>query len=189
MRRPLSLFTMFTALLCVGTGVFSGCDEEKGILVPNNPPVVLLTAAPPDSGISGYDVEFQWEGRDSDGEVDHFIYAIDPPDLNGTEDSVWTRTDAYSGSFVFESSHFDTLYHWKYPQIAKNWHLFAVKAVDDMGAVSEPDYVAFNAANIAPRTQITTPPPEGSIDGYMGVPQHVGLGDVPLGERRPRRAS
>jgi hypothetical protein len=92
-----------------------------------------------------------------------------------SEDSVWTKTYAHSGSFVFEASEFDTLYHWSHPQIAKSWHVFVIKAVDDMGGISEPDYLAFNAANIAPRTRFRTPPPLGGVQQWMPYPQTVGL--------------
>ncbi len=175
MARRGVLCALFLAFLGVALGALVGCDEDKGRFLPNNPPSVQLTSTPPDSGTAGYGVEFYWEGWDSDGEIDHFIYAIDPPDMYGTEDSVWTRTDAYSGSFVFQATDFDTLYHWRKPQVAKGWHVFVIKAVDDKGGVSEPDYVAFNATTIAPRTQIKTPPPSGGIQSYVGAAQEVGL--------------
>lgn len=175
MKVALTFRLLLAAAASLLIGLSAGCDEDKGRLIPNKPPEVLLTAAPPDSGETGYDVEFYWEGRDADGEVDHFIYAVDPPDMFSAGDSVWIRTDAYSGSFAFRAVNFDTLYHWSDPQIAKSWHLFVIKAVDDMGAVSEPDYVAFNATTVAPRTRFTTPEPGGGIEDYMGSPQHVGL--------------
>jgi hypothetical protein len=175
MRRSGTLVMVCAALASTALGLFSGCDEDKGQFIPNDPPSVRLTAFPPDSGTSKYNVEFYWEGWDSDGEVDYFIYAIDPPDMYGSGDSVWTRIDAYHGSFVFEAADFDTLYNWRKPQIAKGWHVFVIKSVDDRGAISEPDYVAFNATTIAPRTQFTTPPPYGGIEQYMGAPQEVGL--------------
>jgi hypothetical protein len=168
---------VLAGLVSVTVGMFAGCDENKGkgLLIPNNPPSVRLTAFPPDSGTAGYDVAFFWEGWDSDGEVDHFIYAIDPPDMYGSEDSLWTRTDDYSGTFLFQAVEFDTLYSWREPQVAKSWHLFVIRAVDDMGALSEPDYLAFNAATIAPRAHFVTPPPIGAVHSYMGSPQEVGL--------------
>jgi hypothetical protein len=177
MSRSAALGVVLVALISVAVGMFTGCDENKGkgFLIPNNQPSVRLTAFPPDSGTAGYDVSFYWEGWDTDGEVDHFIYAIDPPDMYGSEDSVWTRTDDYSGSFLFQAVDFDTLYSWREPQVAKSWHVFVIRAVDDMGAISDPDYLAFNAATVAPRTQFTTPPPMGAVHSYMGSPQEVGL--------------
>ncbi len=175
MSRPATLVVLFAALVGTALGLFSGCNEDKGWPIPNDPPEVRLTAFPPDSGTSNYNVELYWEGWDYDGEIDYFIYAIDPPDMYGSEDSVWTRIDAYHGSFVFSATDFDTLYNWRKPQIAKGWHVFVIKSVDDMGAISDPDYVAFNATTIAPRTQFTTPPPYGGIQEYMGAPQEVGL--------------
>jgi len=175
MKRTAVLCTLSAVSISAALILFAGCEEDMGLLVPNNPPGVRLTATPADSATNEYDLEFFWEGWDSDGEVDYFIYAIDPPDMYGAEDSVWTRTDAYSGRFAFEASDFDTLYHWKNPQIAKGWHVFVIKSVDDMGAMSEPDYLAFNAATIAPRSRFETPPPIAGIEQYMGAPQGVGL--------------
>jgi len=175
MKRPASICVLYAVSISAALVLFAGCEEDMGLLIPNNPPNVRLTGAPPDSGTAGYDVEFYWEGWDSDGEVDYFIYAVDPPDMYGAEDSVWTRTDANCGSFVFEASQFDTLRHWSDPQVAESWHVFVIKAVDDMGAISEPDYAAFNATTIAPRTAFKTPPPVGGIQQYMGGPQPVGL--------------
>jgi hypothetical protein len=174
MKRSAALALSAAALAGMALGAFTGCDDDMGRLIPNNPPGARLTAHPPDSGTAGYEVEFRWDGWDSDGEVDYFLYAIDPPDMYGSADSVWTRTDAYFGHFVFKASDFDTLYHWENPQIAKGWHVFVLKAVDDMGAVSEPVYLAFNAANIGPRTQFLTPPPSGGVQQYRGAPQQVG---------------
>jgi hypothetical protein len=176
MRRAATLGAVFVVLVGVALSVFEGCDENKGkgYLIPNEPPGVKLIAFPPDSGVAGYDVEFYWEGWDVDGEVDYFLYAIDPPDMYGTADSVWIKTEAHSGSFVFSATDFDTLYHWKDPQIAKSWHVFVIRSVDDMGAISEPDYLAFNAATVAPRTQFTTPAPINAVNSYMGSPQEVG---------------
>jgi hypothetical protein len=175
MMRPAILGVLTAFLACVAFGPLTGCDEDRGHLIPNEPPHVRLTAFPPDSGTAGYDVEFSWEGWDYDGEVDHFIYAIDPPNMHDPMDSAWTKTDENSGSFMFQASEFDTLVHWRNPQIAKSWHVFVIRSVDDRGAVSEPDYVAFNATTVAPRTQLTSPAPDVGIGEYMGIPQQVGL--------------
>jgi hypothetical protein len=153
----------------------TGCGEDKGQFKPNRPPSVQLTATPPDSGIARYDIELHWTAWDYDGEVDYFLYAIDPPDIFGTEDPIWTRIDSYSSRFTFSAADFDTLYPWRNPQVAKGWHVFAIKAVDDLGAISDPEYVAFNAATIAPQTTITSPPPAGAIESYQGGGQPVGL--------------
>jgi hypothetical protein len=175
MKRFTLLAAVFAALLSFVLGGLTGCSEDMGRFKPNNPPAVELTATPPDSGTTRYDVEFHWTGWDSDGEVDHFLYAIDPPDMHGTEEPIWTRTDEYSGQFRFTAAEFDTLYPWRDPQVAMGWHVFVIKAVDDLGAVSEPVYLAFNAATIAPQTTITSPPPFGAVESYQGGPQPVGL--------------
>jgi hypothetical protein len=175
MKKRATFAMLSAALASVALALVAGCNEDMGRLIPNDPPGVRLTATPPDSGTARYDIQFYWDGWDSDGEVDYFLYAIDPPDMYGTEDSIWTRTDDYSGRFIFEASRFDTLYNWKSPQIAKSWHVFVIKAVDDMGAISDPAYLAFNSATIAPRTRFLTPPPIGAVQQYMGGAQPVGL--------------
>ena len=179
MKRLMVLGVVFAALLVFVVGGLTGCSEDEGAFVGNRRPGVTLTATPPEGDTTRYDVEFHWTAWDYDGEVDYFIYCIDPPD-SADADTAWIRTDSYNGRFTFTALGYDTttideFLDWKNPQIALGYHLFVIKAVDDMGAHSPPDYLAFNAATIAPRSEITDPPPFGAWNEYQGGPQPVGL--------------
>jgi len=183
--------SVLVALVAVVAGALTGCESKKGTLVPNMLPGVELTATPPAGDTTRYDIEFQWTGWDYDGEVDHFEYYIDPPleviqNPLGFEDTLtWRRTDAYSGRFTFFAPDYDTTTidepdkDYKEPQVALGYHIFVIRAVDDMGAksvVNDSSWVAFTAGTICPRTKIITPPPQyaEAADGRQPLPQSVG---------------
>jgi hypothetical protein len=190
MRRLTLLGAVLVAIAAVSIGGIFGCSEEKGALVPNILPGIELTATPPAGDTTRYDIEFHWTGWDADGEVDYFEYVIDPPlevvtNPRGFVDTLtWTRTDAYSGRFTFRAPAYDTLTiddwrrDYRLPQIGLGYHLFAIRAVDDMGArsiVNDSSWVAFTAATICPKTRLTSPPAQ-AADGTFGqAPQPVGL--------------
>lgn len=179
MKRLTLLGAVFAVLLGFVVGGLTGCSEDEGDFIGNLRPGVTLTATPPEGDTTRYDVEFHWTAWDYDGEVDYFIYCIDPPD-SANADTAWIRTDGYNGRFTFTALAFDTttiddFLDWKNPQIALGFHVFVIKAVDDRGATSPFDYLAFNAATIAPRSVISSPPPFGAWNEYMGTSQPVGL--------------
>lgn len=189
MRRLTLLGAILVALAALSVGL-TGCDEDKGSLIPNSLPGVELTAIPPAGDTTRYDIEFHWTGWDVDGEVDYFEYIIDPPlelieDPLGFVDTLsWRRTESYFGRFTFQAPEYDTLTidaphsDFRNPQIGLGYHLFAIRAVDDMGAKSVVDstaWVAFTAATICPRSKITSPPPESAEGIWQGGGQTVGL--------------
>lgn len=69
-------------------------------------------------------------------------------------DSIWRRIDAFSGSFNFQASEpiggVD-------PPRNHDLHVFYIKAVDDRGAFSTPDFRHFDAVTIAPTAYILEP--------------------------------
>jgi len=154
------------------------------------PPGVRLTATPPAGDTTRYDVEFHWTGWDYDGEVDHFEYYIDPPvgiltDPNFPDTLSWTTTDAYEGRFIFAASGYDTTtidepppgQDYKIPQVGLGYHVFLIRAVDDLGEkspVKDSSWVAFTAGTICPRSRIISPRPRASEASYVGAPQEVG---------------
>jgi hypothetical protein len=85
-----------------------------------------------------------WFGWDDDGVVDHFLYAID-------DTSQWTETRFFQGSFLFTA---DTA---RAGGQYGRWHTFYVKAVDNGGLMSYPDYLTFDARTVAPKTTILSP--------------------------------
>jgi hypothetical protein len=169
------LVTISIALSCaVGCGFF---DDGGG---PRNlRPVVKLEAVPPVGDTTQYVVEFTWTASDPDGEIDHFLHAVDPPDDPGADTS-WVSTAAHSVTVKFTVDEYDTTTiddpysDWKRHQIALGYHEFIVVAVDDDGAVSAPDGLFFNASTICPLTQITSPPPPTEGLMYQGAGQDVG---------------
>jgi hypothetical protein len=179
MKRLALLSAVSVALLGFVIGGLVGCSQNTGSFIGNRRPGVLLTATPPEGDTTRYDVEFHWTAWDYDGEVDYFIYSIDPPSSAGA-DTDWIRTDNYSGQFTFTTpsydiSTIDDFLDWKKPQVALGYHVFVLKAVDDRGAQSPFDYLAFNAGTICPRTTISSPPPAGAYNDYQGGGQPVGL--------------
>ena len=135
-----------TALaVCVCLFVFlSGCEHMKGQKPPNMRPGVQLSGGPPNGGTDYYAVLLQWWGWDLDGSVDHFVYAID-------DTTVWTETRFYEGSFLFSAD------SARAGGNTGRWHTFYIKAVDNQGLESVPDYLTFDATTIAPSATISTP--------------------------------
>jgi hypothetical protein len=64
--------------------ILVACDEGDDF-EPNHPPTVEITGGAADGEETHYRVEFSWIGRDRDGAVDHYVYAIDDTCLCSTE--------------------------------------------------------------------------------------------------------
>jgi len=147
---------MFVLLL------LSGCSHKEGHKPTNLPPRVKVSGGPPQGSSANYSVPLFWFGWDDDGVVDHFLYKID-------DDTVWTETDLFQGSFLFMA---DTL---RPDSEFGRWHTFWIKAIDNEGAESSPDFLTFDARTIAPKTTIQSP----SCDLTTGLlcegPRGVGL--------------
>ncbi len=189
MKRLTLLGSLLAAMAVFAGGFLTGCESDKGTPPVNILPGVELTATPPAGDTTRYDIEFHWTGWDDDGEVDYFEYYIDPPtglitNPSGFVDTLtWTPTEAYSGRFTFfapayDSSTMDEPHRdFRDPQIGLGYHLFAIRAVDDMGdrsIVNDSSWVAFTAATICPRSLIESPPPSAAEGTYIGVGQSVG---------------
>lgn len=191
MKRLTLLGPLLAALVVFSGGLLAGCDSDKGSPPVNILPGVELTATPPAGDTTRYDVEFHWTGWDEDGEVDYFEYYIDPPiefiqnPTTYPDTMTWLPTEAYSGRFTFFASAYDTSTidnpppgkDHEQPQIGLGYHLFAIRAVDDMGGrsiVNDSAWVAFTAATICPRTTISSPPPCCAEGTYQGAATEVG---------------
>jgi len=141
-----------------------GCSQKgTGVLVPDQRPQVQLTARPQPGDSVYFKVRLQWTGSDSDGRVDYFIYAVDPP-MQG--DTVWTRIDRNETTIFFKSSNpspgSTNVVSGSFPSTqvtSKDYHEFTIKAVDNEGAFSQPTSVSFSSTTVAPVTQITSPSP------------------------------
>ncbi|UCF79155.1 MAG: hypothetical protein JSW03_02560 [Candidatus Eiseniibacteriota bacterium] len=150
--RPSSA-PLLVLLFCLSALLLlSSCGKETPSFLMNRRPHVYVSGGPPQGGTSIYYVTIGWNGWDSDGVVEYFLYAID-------DTTEWTQTRVGHGTFTFSA---DSL---RSGEEFGRWHTFWVKAVDDDGAASVPDYLTFDARTISPRTIITSPrcDPEGDV--------------------------
>ncbi len=134
-------FLTVALLALVGCDWLNPSDDPE----PNKRPTAEITGGVTDGGETHYRVEILWAGSDSDGYVDHFLYAID---------DVWNRTEETSGDFLFSAQ--DPVEGAEWNQ-SHEWHSFHLKAVDDDGAESAPDVRHFNAITFAPSAWIVSP--------------------------------
>ncbi len=69
------------ALAAAALGLF-GCGSNKGgKVVSNQDPHVKITGGPLEGTKQSYTARVYWSGWDYDGIVDHYEYAVDPPDV------------------------------------------------------------------------------------------------------------
>ncbi|MBI3539439.1 MAG: hypothetical protein HY076_04120, partial [Candidatus Eisenbacteria bacterium] len=160
---PLPIRNTAYALLAVAALAGVGCSKKlSSKLIPNQPPEVRLTGAPatPDSTRPDfYAYTMQWVGFDPDGRVDHFLYAVDPPDPYHANpaDTVWHATTKNEQTFFFSAG------RPIFPIDPRNTkaeapHVFAIYAVDNEGTISTRGAVrAFFSYTQAPIVTITDP--------------------------------
>ena len=149
-------------------GVAHGCTSQfSGTTTDNRRPTVWLSAAPPEGSTSGYTIQFYWGGFDPDGEVSHYEYVItnnktgvfDPADTTGTDK--WRRVFANESTFVVSAdlladsstTDFETLR----PVEFERPHTFFIRAVDEMGLASVPEYRSFTSTTLSPTVDILVP--------------------------------
>jgi len=148
--------------------VILGCSSDiEGTRAPNQSPVVWLAVAPPEGSTTTYRVHLYWGGRDPDGEVAFYEYALadnhggafSPADTSGPD--AWHMVFRTDSAFVFtadepeDSTVWDKGYFYPFPFIAS--HTFFVRAVDDHGACSKPAYRSFTARTLSPEVDIISP--------------------------------
>jgi len=140
--------------------VLAGCSHEDGSLLPNEPPAVQLSARPQPGDSVFYSVRMQWFGSDSDGQVVGFLWAVDPP---AEGDTLWKSITRSDTTLFFRSTDPDSAsIQVPFPATSvtsRDYHVFVIKARDNQGAVSRPEFVAFTSETVAPATTITSPPP------------------------------
>ena len=147
------------ALVLLGGFTLTGCskDKLKTQTLPNQPPTVELTNAPvsPDrSNPYFYAYPVNWSGNDPDGRIDHYEYAIDPTPTN----TVWIKTTKNQETIFFRASQPDPV-RGNTPATASDFHIFAIKAIDNDGAESVVKQRAFFSFTVAPTVAITNPLP------------------------------
>jgi len=156
------------ALLLLG---LTGCTKKvSSPAIANQRPVVRLTNAPASAtGRYSYSYDFRWVGYDPDGEIDHFVYAIDPSSPSPAQpqpDTAWVSTTANGGTFTFTATDPDSVATGQAPTSSR-YHVFAIKAVDNKGLESAPAISAFNAQTLSPTASITSPAPSSRNRQYV----------------------
>jgi len=151
--------------------VVPACTKKVTLpAVPNQRPIVRLTNAPASAtGRYSYAYDFRWVGFDPDGEVDHFLYVVDPPSAtpaNPDPDTTWVSTTLNGDTFRFTASDPDTVVAGRAPTSA-DYHVFVIKAVDNKGMISAPAISAFNAQTLSPTVAILSPTPSSRNRQYV----------------------
>lgn len=149
------------ALAVAAVAIAAGCAKKLQSLtaLANQPPSVALTAAPLSAASAGY--ALSWSGSDPDGRVDHYLVTDNPHFFGQT--SGWARADETSRVLALGGA---------VPAIVGRSNLpeptfFAVRAVDDQGAVSEPAIKSFMGTDEAPFVII-----------YSPIPSHINVAQV-----------
>jgi hypothetical protein len=151
-RPALTLFAVL-ALLALG-----GCGHSPAsIALPNLLPEVELTAAPRPGGTTTFVVHLSWSAFDPDGQVQRFVYALDPP-VEG--DTTWTATVEHELTLSLPATiPPDPLSPPGTRILARDAHTFAIRAVDNQGGRSPVVARSFTATTVAPETVIQSPSP------------------------------
>src|SRR5262245_24408585 len=91
--------------LVIWAATCAGCSEKSlGTFLPNQPPTVRLTHAPvTTTSRNFYAYKLNWTGYDPDGTVDHYVYAVDPPNVDKPDDT-WIRTTKNEETVFFRAT-------------------------------------------------------------------------------------
>lgn len=140
--------------MLLGACLVTSCAKQSPLqLLPNEPPSVEFTSTPPALGtIGNYSYDLRWAGRDRDGRIEYFQYAVDPSS-RASADTLWVTTRQNRQVFSFTA---DSL-GGSSGTVARRSHTVALRAVDDRGGISPVVWVTFTASNILPSIKITSP--------------------------------
>ena len=159
-RRRAVKTGLLPALALVALVAAAGCGKNgAGILVEPKRPTVEITFAPIENDSVSYSVRINWVGSDSDGQVVGFQYAVDPPaDPSPGNDTVWVDTQSSEVALLFPSRRPRTPLAPPGTIIpSSDYHTFVIRAIDNDGLRSAPEFQSFTSFTIAPSTLITVP--------------------------------
>ena len=147
--------------ILVGLGS-AGCSKQlRNMVITNQRPTVRLTWAPIDATSEYFYVyRMNWVGYDADGRVTNFEYVVDPP-TEANSETLWVSTTKNEQTIIFTATKpesLPTLGHPRTPR-GQGFHVFVIRAVDNLGLRSEPVKRAFFSFGVAPTVQITEPTP------------------------------
>lgn len=162
---------LILAGLLVALTALAGCSHAlKDTLVPNLQPSVTLTSAPYDTtGRYFYAYKLNWIGNDPDGRVVSFVYTVDPKydavrKAWVSTDTTWTATVKNEQIIFFRASAPDPTS----PKVlSSDFHVFAIRAVDDHGDTSAVVTRSFFSYTVAPSVQITNPRPSHLLKQFV----------------------
>src|SRR6266496_1920058 len=188
-HRPGALVVLALLSLLV-----AGCNKKLSLApVVNEPPTIRLSAAPVDTvGPDGnratyiYHYRMNWVGYDPDGRVSYFLYTIDPPGSPGggdkgrdpaewvdttlvrvvIDDTTYCKTTLNEKEIFFRAGKPDEPIDRVDPHSA-DIHTFVIKAVDNSGAASAPEFRSFFSNTQAPTVRIDQPLPSGIFFGLV----------------------
>jgi hypothetical protein len=152
-RRPCAYALLLAVPVVLGCGM-----EPRRQLLPNHPPEVSIARATALAEGATRGLSVRWIGRDADGRIDHYVYALNPASVDKV-DRFWTRTGLTSTVVQFSREAaigraIPVGTETNGPQI------FAVRAVDQAGEMSAPAFVAaFDSSGLAPIVVIDNPKP------------------------------
>jgi hypothetical protein len=149
------------ALCCVALAavLVAGCAKklQQSLGLPNRPPTVQLTSAfVPTGDVETVTARLRWSATDPDGRVDHYLVTEDLGALSH-ETEGWART--IDREQLIRLRRASPLRASPAEKAAPPFRLFAVRAVDDRGAISSPACRAFFGDNVAPTVMIIDPWP------------------------------
>ena len=155
---PLALTASQLAALALSF-VLSGCGlEPRSQLLPNQPPEITLDRPRIYSGEDSQSLSFTWKARDPDGRVDHYVFVLDPASVDRIDPS-WRTTREATTTLSVPRAVTTGRAAATGEANALMPHVFAVRAVDDRGAMSALATIALFADNIAPVVYIVDPAP------------------------------
>jgi hypothetical protein len=163
MRIKVQLIGLAAAVLAAW--MLGSCSESPtDVLIPNQRPVVNISAGPIRDSVDVFIVTINWNSSDTDGQVERFLYAID--DLDS-----WFETTTYELTLLVSATDLAGVDSIRVPGTEafferyrfRDAHTFYLIAVDDDGAHSDTTSISFTGETFAPETQIMIPVPSGLI--------------------------
>jgi len=156
---PASLRLIAICSLVAVAAVAPGCGRnlQNSLGLPNSPPEVHLESAPLATGdAEALTAHLTWTATDPDGRVDHYLVTTDLAALS-RETEGWSVTTERRRTLQVRRA----VRGAAQPagRAEPEFDVFAVRAVDDRGAVSKPASRAFFGENVAPTVRITRPVP------------------------------
>ncbi len=149
------------ALCCLALAALAvaGCAKklQRSLGLPNRPPQVRLESSlVPTGDAATVAARLRWSATDPDGRIDHYLVTSDLAALHEKSEG-WARTMESERAILLKRALPARMTPAE--RSAPPYQLFAVRAVDDGGAVSDPAYRAFFGDDVAPTVTIVEPRP------------------------------